>query len=448
MIDPRWTPGPPGGDPPGMEVVHSVTLVHSSHPVPDDSRRPPAHPMSTLAPLLPTPSAGPTSPSEPAGDPLHQMVTLMHRLLEDPEADAVWVLQLRQLSESLPDGPTRGALESSMATLARLRSWLNQLQARQRAATRFAEVTARLSRVEGLSALMQALADEARQMLDAPLARLDVFPLLVTAGGDDSLRAHSGAFISRLPQYRLRAQDGWLTHLMDRGAPLIAVDGVGEELRRAAPDFDALIRAEGIQGLLGVPLQIDGQCCGLLLVGDRTARTWSVTEVDAVQQLALVAVRAIGRVARADMAQHTLQALHERQRALRLQLDRGGALAALGASGDPSTEHPDLAGLMAYIPAALRMAFVEQRIGPLRRADQTRGTALVCTLLTYIDQGHNARAAARVLGVHVNTLHNRLETIAALLPGWSEAGRSIEVHLALRLESDTAAAAAAYPRSN
>lgn len=368
-------------------------------------------------------------------DPLRQLAGLMNRLLEDPESEAVLMPQLLRLSESLPDGPARGALESSVAAMARLRGWLQQLQARQRLTTRFAEVTARLSRVEGLSALLQALADEARQMLDAPLARLDVFAPLVMAAGDVGLRAHSGSFIGRIRQHALSPQDEFVASLTRRGAPWALADCGNPIWLAEAGELGQLMREEGVNGLLAVPLKVDGACCGVLLVGDRMVRPWTVMDVDALQQLAAVAVRAIGRVARADMAQHTLQVLHERQRALRQQMDRDAGFSSgpLTAGDESLSELGALGAMLAGVPASVRVAYVDRQIGPLRRADQTRGTGLVATLLTYMDQGHNARAAARVLGVHVNTLHNRLETVSSLLPGWNEPGRSLEVHLALRL---------------
>ena len=58
--------------------------------------------------------------------------------------------------------------------MSRLRGWLTQLQTRQRLSTRLSEISSRLSRADDLQRLMQALADEARTMLDAPLARLSV----------------------------------------------------------------------------------------------------------------------------------------------------------------------------------------------------------------------------------------------------------------------------------
>jgi hypothetical protein len=285
-------------------------------------------------------------------------------------------------------------------------------------------------------------------MLDAPVARLDVFAPLVVAGGPDGVRAHSGSIIGHLSQWRLQPGKGLVGHLSRQGLPLVMADGLNDALRHEARDLDDAVRAEGLHGLVAVPLMLESACSGVLLVADRMVRQWSAMDVDALQQLASVAVRAIGRVARADMAQHTLQALHERQRVLRQQIDRETGLGALlpGDAAEGVAANPPLGNLgllLSAVPPAVRSAYADRVIGPLRRADQARGTSLVLTLLTYMDQGHNARAAARVLGVHVNTLHNRLESISALLPGWNDPGRGLEVHVALRL----AEAAQADPAS-
>jgi PucR-like helix-turn-helix protein/diguanylate cyclase with GGDEF domain len=51
----------------------------------------------------------------------------------------------------------------------------------------------------------------------------------------------------------------------------------------------------------------------------------------------------------------------------------------------------------------------EQYLGPLRRGP------LADTLLAYVDSGLNAKATAERLGVHLNTVHNRLERVAEIL---------------------------------
>jgi len=78
-------------------------------------------------------------------------------------------------------------------------------------------------------------------------------------------------------------------------------------------------------------------------------------------------------------------------------------------------------------------AFFEAMVGSLVAHDAKRNTQLAHTLLAYLDHMQNARATAKYLQIHVNTLHNRLESIANLLGPWSVDGRAVEIHLALRL---------------
>lgn len=77
--------------------------------------------------------------------------------------------------------------------------------------------------------------------------------------------------------------------------------------------------------------------------------------------------------------------------------------------------------------------FIEATIGPLLAHDSSRAARLAPSLLMYLELGCNARAAAVKLGIHVNTLNNRLAGAAALLGPWDAPGRGFELHLALRL---------------
>ncbi|KRB85117.1 sugar diacid utilization regulator [Noviherbaspirillum sp. Root189] len=78
-------------------------------------------------------------------------------------------------------------------------------------------------------------------------------------------------------------------------------------------------------------------------------------------------------------------------------------------------------------------ATIESLIGRLTEYDAKRTTQLADTLHAYLDNMQNARVTAGVLQIHVNTLHNRLETIRTLLGSWDSDGRVAEIHLALRL---------------
>lgn len=78
-------------------------------------------------------------------------------------------------------------------------------------------------------------------------------------------------------------------------------------------------------------------------------------------------------------------------------------------------------------------AVIDSTVGGLLAYDARRRTRLTDTLLVYLDHMRNARATAQVLGVHVNTLRNRLDIIAGLLGPWETDGRAAEIHLVLRL---------------
>ena len=77
--------------------------------------------------------------------------------------------------------------------------------------------------------------------------------------------------------------------------------------------------------------------------------------------------------------------------------------------------------------------FLKATVGKLLDYDRKRSCSLAETILCYLDNGHNARRTAAKLGIHVNTLRQRFETIEKLLGGWSENTRALEIHLALRL---------------
>lgn len=72
-------------------------------------------------------------------------------------------------------------------------------------------------------------------------------------------------------------------------------------------------------------------------------------------------------------------------------------------------------------------------IGPLIEHDARRQTKLTHTLLAYFNCLQNARNTAKLLHVHVNTLHNRLDLIRTLLGAWED--RIAEVHMALQLHA-------------
>lgn len=82
-------------------------------------------------------------------------------------------------------------------------------------------------------------------------------------------------------------------------------------------------------------------------------------------------------------------------------------------------------------------SFLEATIGVLSAHDDRRGSDLCATLLSYFDSNQNAKLAAQRLGIHVNTVRQRLATIEDLVGHLGNATRAMEIHIALRLWSLT-----------
>jgi hypothetical protein len=88
---------------------------------------------------------------------------------------------------------------------------------------------------------------------------------------------------------------------------------------------------------------------------------------------------------------------------------------------------------------AARMArYVEQILAPIEERDPRQKTQLKKTLLCYIDSEHNIVRTAERLGVHVNTVRQRLDTLREITGGWDDPISALELHVALRLDAITA----------
>ncbi|MGA5423265.1 helix-turn-helix domain-containing protein [Streptomyces lavendulocolor] len=118
------------------------------------------------------------------------------------------------------------------------------------------------------------------------------------------------------------------------------------------------------------------------------------------------------------------------------------ALRLLGRSGEGAAAQ-DL-GFLGLLLADTRdiAGFVTRTIGDVVAYDRSRGTDLVRTLDAYFASGMSPVRTKDELHVHVNTVAQRLERIGRLLgPDWQSPPRALEIQLALRLHSMSAAVA-------
>lgn len=110
------------------------------------------------------------------------------------------------------------------------------------------------------------------------------------------------------------------------------------------------------------------------------------------------------------------------------------ALHALGRSGEAaSAEELGFVGLLLANGKGVP-DFVDDTLGPLLDYDRARGTELTRTAAAYFDCGRSLARTGETLHIHVNTVTQRLDRITALLgPEWRDAGRELQLRLALHL---------------
>ncbi len=80
---------------------------------------------------------------------------------------------------------------------------------------------------------------------------------------------------------------------------------------------------------------------------------------------------------------------------------------------------------------------LRRELGPLLAEERRRGVPLVATLTAYLENGQRPSATAPALGVHVNTLYQRLAVIDRVLgPAWRERALELQVLLRVRAAAD------------
>ncbi len=79
---------------------------------------------------------------------------------------------------------------------------------------------------------------------------------------------------------------------------------------------------------------------------------------------------------------------------------------------------------------------IDTQIGPLLDYDARHGTTLAQTATAYLEAGQSPAATAARLGIHANTVSQRIARIDRLLgAGWRESPRRLDLHIALRLQA-------------
>ncbi|WP_199493080.1 helix-turn-helix domain-containing protein [Marinitenerispora sediminis] len=141
----------------------------------------------------------------------------------------------------------------------------------------------------------------------------------------------------------------------------------------------------------------------------------------------------------------TLDELSARFSAVR---DCGRVLVALGieSAAVAADAYLPYTAMFAHDPTSVRR-FIDHTIGPIRCWDTERRTDLLTTLHRFVDCNASPARTARLMGVHTNTVLQRLERITRLLGhAWREPEPFFRISVAVRLQALSATDSSASQR--
>ena len=224
------------------------------------------------------------------------------------EATAADLLAHREQLLGSGDPPGRVAREERAA--ATVSGLLQQRRRRIVELSALNDIAQQLATVHDPADLLQGVVHEARRLLGVDLTYLALLD-------GDALRIDvaSGQRTAQLVGVRLPADAGLIGRVAAANAPMWTPDYVSEKRIVHRPIADDAASAEGLRGLLGVPLAVRGRVIGALLAAKRTERHFTEDEVALLQALASQASVAIDNARSREQLARSNAAL---QQALRL----------------------------------------------------------------------------------------------------------------------------------
>ncbi|HET9946188.1 MAG TPA: GAF domain-containing protein, partial [Actinomycetes bacterium] len=161
------------------------------------------------------------------------------------------------------------------------------------------DIAQQLATVHEPTDLLQGVVHEARRLLG-----VDLTYLALLEGEALRIVVASGQRTPQLVGVRLPADAGLIGRVASSAAPMWTPDYVSEKRIVHQADADDAASAEGLRGLLGVPLAVRGRVIGALLAAKRTERHFTDDEVQLLQALAGQASVAIDNArSREELAQ-------------------------------------------------------------------------------------------------------------------------------------------------
>jgi DNA-binding PucR family transcriptional regulator len=79
--------------------------------------------------------------------------------------------------------------------------------------------------------------------------------------------------------------------------------------------------------------------------------------------------------------------------------------------------------------------FLTEILAPIAARAPRQQAQLKLTLLRFFENQYSVKRTAEMLGLHINTIRQRLQLLRDIIGGWDDPVRALELQVALRLDA-------------
>ncbi|EJE50488.1 sugar diacid utilization regulator [Acidovorax sp. CF316] len=226
------------------------------------------------------------------------------QLLEQGDGAPAALAALLQEIERLPDGhPDRATLLGAAHRALAIGQRLEQHRQNEASLRGVFESAQALTELRELDQVLFEIVERGRKLLGSDLAWLAG---LDPEDGSLRVQAVSGVFSNETLKTSTHTTTGVAGHVLQSRSPFATSDYMADVHFEHSPGTDLMIRREGLQSLVAAPLLSGAEVVGILIVGDRYARSYLQREISVLATLAAHASVAVRNARAYDLTRQAL----------------------------------------------------------------------------------------------------------------------------------------------
>ncbi|SFO94774.1 GAF domain-containing protein [Amycolatopsis arida] len=233
------------------------------------------------------------------------------------------------------DPAARAAVERATERALEIRHKLAEHRRREAELTALFDTARDLSKLRDLDEVLRSIVRRARMLLRVDLSYLSLDD---EPAGAVRMRVAEGSASPLLRRLRIGYGEGLGGLVAQTASPYASADYLSDPRFRHTAQIDEAVAAEGMVGILGVPLSLGRKVIGVLFAADRARREFTPEEVALLSSLADHAAIAIDNAQRIEQARRANETISAHNEEMRRGEDAHDRLMALVLRGGDLTE--------------------------------------------------------------------------------------------------------------